>query len=171
MANGSNGRASIGAGQPIGAGDFESLMRKPMPPGQHIRPVRLCAFLSKVQSVDQRMRRNAVSAFANCGGAVAHVRGRYGTHAPLVWAQSVYFAGLSFGLIVLPLSSRVIGREISRASFKLSDCALGESWIAVQIVGIQGLDHDPRSILSLCASCCLWSSSLDILLVVTDTAS
>ena len=36
MANGSNGRASIGAGQPIGAGDFESLVRKPMPPGQDI---------------------------------------------------------------------------------------------------------------------------------------
>jgi hypothetical protein len=79
------------------------------------------------------------------------------THAPLVWArvESVYFdfAGLSPGLIVLPLSSRVIGREISRSSFKLSDCALGESRIAVQIVGIQGLDHDPRSILSLCWRC------------------
>ena len=91
------------------------------------------------------------------------------THAPLVWAlvESVYFdfAGLSLGLIVLPLSSRVSGREISRSSFKLSDCALGESRIAVQIVGIQGLDHARR-----CASCCLWSSS-DILLVVTDTAS
>ena len=35
--------------------------------------------LSKVQSVDQRMRLwNAVSAFANCGRAVAHVRGSYG---------------------------------------------------------------------------------------------
>ena len=32
---------------------------------------------SKVQSVDQRMRLNAVSAFANCGRAVAHVRGSY----------------------------------------------------------------------------------------------
>ena len=32
--------------------------------------------LSKVQSVDQRMR-NAVSAFANCGRAVAHVPGSY----------------------------------------------------------------------------------------------
>jgi hypothetical protein len=33
--------------------------------------------LSKVQSVDQRMASNAVSAFANCGRAVAHVRGSY----------------------------------------------------------------------------------------------
>ena len=34
--------------------------------------------LSKVQSVDQRMRLgNAVLAFANCGRAVAHVRGSY----------------------------------------------------------------------------------------------
>jgi hypothetical protein len=32
--------------------------------------------LSKVQSVDQRMR-NAVSAFANCGRAVAHFRSSY----------------------------------------------------------------------------------------------
>jgi hypothetical protein len=54
--NGSNGRASIGAGQPVGAGDFESLVRKPMLPGQDIRPERRCAFLSKVQSVDMRMR-------------------------------------------------------------------------------------------------------------------
>jgi hypothetical protein len=30
--------------QPIGAGDFESLVRKPMPPGQHIRPERRCCF-------------------------------------------------------------------------------------------------------------------------------
>ena len=30
--------------QPIGAGDFESLVRKPMPPGQHIRPERRCRF-------------------------------------------------------------------------------------------------------------------------------
>jgi hypothetical protein len=33
--------------------------------------------LSKVQSVDQRMCRECVSAFANCGRAVAHVRGGY----------------------------------------------------------------------------------------------
>ena len=33
--------------------------------------------LSKVQSVDQRIAWNAVSAFANCGRAVAHVRGSY----------------------------------------------------------------------------------------------
>ena len=34
--------------------------------------------LSKVQSVGQRMRPwNAVSAFANCGRAVANVRGSY----------------------------------------------------------------------------------------------
>jgi hypothetical protein len=32
---------------------------------------------SKVQSVDQRMRLEWVSAFANCGRAVAHVRGSY----------------------------------------------------------------------------------------------
>jgi hypothetical protein len=36
------------------------------------------AGLSKVQSVDQRMRLwSAVSAFTNCGRAVAHVRGSY----------------------------------------------------------------------------------------------
>ena len=35
------------------------------------------ALLSKVQSVDQRMRLGAVSAFVNCGRAVAHVRGSY----------------------------------------------------------------------------------------------
>ena len=34
--------------------------------------------LSKVQSVDQRVRWNAASAFANCGRAVAHVRASYG---------------------------------------------------------------------------------------------
>src|SRR5580692_3464271 len=75
---------------------------RPLPPSEDIGPggqsvgqaAQFClaatrhSWLSKVQSVDQRMRRNAVSAFANCGGAVAHVRGRYGTHAPLVWAQS-----------------------------------------------------------------------------------
>jgi len=38
-----------------------------------------CAILlSKVQSVDQRMRLDAVSAFANRGRAVAHVRGAAG---------------------------------------------------------------------------------------------
>ena len=37
------------------------------------------AGLSKVQSVDERMRLNAVSAFANCGRAVARVRG---SHVP-----------------------------------------------------------------------------------------
>ena len=39
------------------------------------------ARLSKVRSVDQRISAwpsNAVSAFANCGRAVAHVRGSYG---------------------------------------------------------------------------------------------
>jgi len=34
------------------------------------------SFLNKVQSVDAPW--NAVSAFANCGRAVAHVRGSYG---------------------------------------------------------------------------------------------
>ena len=34
--------------------------------------------LSKVQSVDQRMRPECGVAFANCGRAVAHVRGSYG---------------------------------------------------------------------------------------------
>jgi hypothetical protein len=33
-------------GQPIGAGDL-SLVRKPMPPGQDIRPERRCAFLGR----------------------------------------------------------------------------------------------------------------------------
>jgi hypothetical protein len=39
--------------------------------------------LSKVQSVGQRMHLecNAVSAFANCGLAVAHVRGSHGPEA------------------------------------------------------------------------------------------
>jgi hypothetical protein len=56
----------------------------------------------------------------------SHSLGHNRTHAPLVWArvESVYFdfAGLYPGLIVLPLSSRVIGREISSSPFKLSDC-------------------------------------------------
>ena len=33
------------------------------------------SFLGKAQSDDQRMRLNAVSAFANCGHAVAHFQG------------------------------------------------------------------------------------------------
>jgi hypothetical protein len=36
------------------------------------------SFLGKAQSDDQRMRLNAVSAFANRGRAVAHVRGSCG---------------------------------------------------------------------------------------------
>ena len=45
--------------------------------------VKLRNSASKVQSVDQRMRWNAVSAFANCGRAVAHVRGSYGGSIPV----------------------------------------------------------------------------------------
>ena len=55
--------------------------RKSRPAGSRSRTLRL----SKVQSVAQRMRLGMpVSAFANCGRAIAHVRGSYGqrTHAP-----------------------------------------------------------------------------------------
>ena len=46
--------------------------------GGSLTPISGTPVLSKVQSVDQRMRLgNAVSAFANCGRAVAHVRGSY----------------------------------------------------------------------------------------------
>jgi hypothetical protein len=49
---------------------------RPLKCERAIYKVKVKNWLSKVQSVDQRIR-NAVSAFANCGRAVAHIRGSY----------------------------------------------------------------------------------------------
>src|SRR5262249_44685494 len=50
------------------------------------------------------------------------------------------FAGLSFVVIVLLLSSRECSREIF-APFELPDCAFAERGIAVQIVGVEDRAH------------------------------
>ena len=56
---------------------------RPLKCERAIYKVKVKNWLSKVQSVDQRMRLNAVSAFANCGRAVAHIRGSYVPHKRL----------------------------------------------------------------------------------------
>src|SRR6478609_9129318 len=80
-------------------------------------------WLSKVQSVDQRIR-NAVSAFANCGRAVAHIRGSYvphkrlcalpreftrvqGRRTPMKLPHRRQFLHLAAGAAALPVLSRV----------------------------------------------------------------
>ncbi|MGB9315561.1 MAG: hypothetical protein WCB62_11115, partial [Pseudolabrys sp.] len=69
--------------------------------GGSLTPISGTPVLSKVQSVDQRMRLgNAVSAFVNCGRAVAHVRGIFHFGATLGWKS-----GTGRSILVLPSPS------------------------------------------------------------------
>jgi hypothetical protein len=84
--DGSNGRASIGAGATNRRWGFESVVRIPMPPGQHIRRVRRCALLNKVQSVDQRMRLGMRCRLSPTADVPSHTSGAAMGHEEL-WAE------------------------------------------------------------------------------------